>query len=57
MSTETNGKYAIEARDLRVHYGDFTAGLISTEHIVYYISWIAASLFLATQALQARRWR
>jgi ABC-2 type transport system permease protein len=39
------------------HYSDFTAGLISTEHVVYYISWIAASLFLATQTLQARRWR
>ncbi|MBN1811430.1 MAG: ABC transporter permease subunit [Anaerolineae bacterium] len=39
------------------HYDDFIAGLISTEHVVYYISWIAASLFLATQTLQARRWR
>jgi ABC-2 type transport system permease protein len=39
------------------HYDDFTAGLISTKHVVYYISWVAASLFLATQTLQARRWR
>jgi ABC-2 type transport system permease protein len=39
------------------HYDDFTAGLISTDNIVYYISLIAASLFLATQTLQARRWR
>jgi ABC-2 type transport system permease protein len=39
------------------HYEDFIAGLISTEHIVYYISWIAVGLFLATQILQARRWR
>jgi ABC-2 type transport system permease protein len=39
------------------HYEDFTAGLIGTQHVVYYISWIAASLFLATQTLQARRWR
>ena len=39
------------------HYEDFARGLVSSTHIVYYISLVAASLFLATQALQARRWR
>lgn len=38
-------------------YPGFTDGLISTEHVVYYITWIAGGLFLATQTLQARRWR
>jgi ABC-2 type transport system permease protein len=39
------------------HYEDFARGLVSSTHIVYYISLVAAGLFLATQALQARRWR
>lgn len=39
------------------HYQDFARGLVSTTHVVYYISLTAAGLFLATQALQARRWR
>lgn len=39
------------------HYFDFQEGLIKIQHVVYYISLVAASLFLATQVLQARRWR
>jgi ABC-2 type transport system permease protein len=39
------------------HFQGFMDGLIDTQHIVYYLSLIAASLFLATQTLQARRWR
>jgi ABC-2 type transport system permease protein len=39
------------------HYSGFMDGLIDTQHVVYYLSMIAACLFLATQALQARRWR
>jgi ABC-2 type transport system permease protein len=42
---------------LFAHYRDFAEGLFSTVHVVYYITLVAASLFLATQALQARRWR
>jgi ABC-2 type transport system permease protein len=39
------------------HYQDFTDGLIDTQHMVYYLSLVAASLFLATRLLEARRWR
>jgi ABC-2 type transport system permease protein len=39
------------------HYFDFLEGLIKVQHVVYYLSLVAASLFLATQVLQARRWR
>ena len=39
------------------HYFDFIDGIIDTQHIVYYLSLVAASLFLATRALEARRWR
>nr|HID13399.1 hypothetical protein [Anaerolineae bacterium] len=39
------------------HYPDFQDGIIDTQHVVYYLSLVAVSLFLATRALEARRWR
>lgn len=39
------------------HYDDFFRGVVDTTHIVYSLSVIAISLFLATQVLQTRRWR
>ena len=39
------------------HYVDFTDGVVDTEHVVYYLSLVAVSLFLATRVLEARRWR
>jgi ABC-2 type transport system permease protein len=39
------------------HYDDFFRGVVDTTHIVYSLSVIAISLFLATQVLQMRRWR
>ena len=42
---------------LFVHYFGFMDGIIDTQHIVYYLSLVAASLFLATRVLEARRWR
>lgn len=53
----TGGGEILERIALFTHYRGFAEGLVSTEHIVYYISLVAASLFLATQILQARRWR
>ncbi len=42
---------------LFAHYFDFLDGIIDTQHIVYYLSLVAASLFLATRVLETRRWR
>jgi ABC-2 type transport system permease protein len=38
------------------HFQDFPRGVIDTAHIVYFLSLVAASLFLATLSLQTRRW-
>ena len=38
-------------------YGDFADGLIDTQNIIYYLSVAAASLFVATRVVEARRWR
>ncbi len=39
------------------HYDDFFRGVVDTTHIVYSLSIVVISLFLATQVLQTRRWR
>lgn len=39
------------------HYNDFFRGVVDTTDIVYALSVIVVSLFLATQVLQTRRWR
>lgn len=39
------------------HYDDFFRGVVDTTHVVYALSIIVVSLFLATQMLQTRRWR
>jgi len=42
---------------LFAHFPDFLNGVLDTQHVVYYLSLVAASLFLATRVLEARRWR
>lgn len=38
------------------HFQDFPRGVIDTAHIVYFLSLVVGSLFLATLSLQTRRW-
>ena len=39
------------------HLSDFTRGVIDTKHLVYYLSFIAFSLFLTVRAVDSERWR
>jgi ABC-2 type transport system permease protein len=39
------------------HLNDFTKGVIDTTHLVYYVSFIAFSLFLTVRAVDSERWR
>ena len=39
------------------HLNDFTKGIIDTKHLVYYVSFIAFSLFLTVRAVDSERWR
>lgn len=39
------------------HLSDFTRGVIDTRHFVYYLSFIAFSLFLTVRAVDSERWR
>ena len=39
------------------HFDDFAKGIIDTKHIVYYLSFIAFSLFLTLKSVDSERWR
>lgn len=41
---------------IQEHLSDFMAGLISITNVVYFVSITIAALFLATRALELRRW-
>jgi len=47
----------LTAVSLRTHFPDFGTGIIDSRNIVFYLTFIAVALFLATQAIQSRRWR
>jgi ABC-2 type transport system permease protein len=39
------------------HVEDFLRGIIDTEHVVYYLSFITFGLFLTARAVDSERWR
>ena len=39
------------------HFDDFGKGVIDTKHVVFYLSFIAFGLFLATKSVDTDRWR
>jgi ABC-2 type transport system permease protein len=39
------------------HFDDFGKGIIDTKHIIFYLSFIALGLFLATKSVDSDRWR
>ncbi|MGE0443701.1 MAG: ABC transporter permease [Vicinamibacterales bacterium] len=39
------------------HLNDFTRGVLDTKHLVYYLSFIAFSLFLTVRSVDSERWR
>jgi len=39
------------------HFADFSKGVVDTQHVVYYLSIIAFSLFVAQRVVDSHRWR
>ena len=39
------------------HFQDFSRGVIDSSHVIYFLSVIAAALFITFLSLQTRRWR
>jgi len=42
---------------LRPHFPDFTRGIVETRDIIFYLTFIAVALFLASRMVESRRWR
>jgi ABC-2 type transport system permease protein len=39
------------------HFDDFAKGVIATDHVIYYLSFIAFGLFLTAKSVDSERWR
>ncbi len=39
------------------HFDDFAKGVIATNHLIYYLSFIAFGLFLTSKSVDSERWR
>jgi ABC-2 type transport system permease protein len=39
------------------HYEDFTNGIIDTQHLVFYLSFVCLGLFLTSLSLDSEKWR
>jgi ABC-2 type transport system permease protein len=57
LATAPALKSALSYMNLWDHMDDFSRGLVDTRHVVYDISLAGLFLFLATKALEARKWR
>ena len=47
----------LEQLSLTGHFNDFARGVIDTNNIIYYLSFIFVTLFLAIRNLESKRWR
>jgi len=50
------GSDAMRYLSVPSHFQDFSRGVIDTTHVIYFLSIVAAALFLAYLSLQTRRW-
>ena len=48
---------ALKFLSITSHFNDFSRGVIDTSHVTFFISVVAAALFLTYLSLQTRRWR
>lgn len=57
MNFGPSASAVISYLSLSRHLSDFPKGAIDTKDVVFYLSVIAACLFLTTRSLETRRWR
>lgn len=57
LATAPALKSALSYMNLWDHMDDFSRGLVDTRHVVYTVSLAGLFLFLATKALEAKKWR
>ena len=50
-------RWAIEKIDVMAHYqGSFQTGAIDSAHVVFFVAWILALLFVAVRIIESKRW-
>jgi hypothetical protein len=47
----------LTALSITTHLDDFTKGVIDTQHLIYYLSFMTFGLFLTAKAVDSERWR
>ncbi len=47
---------AVAYLSLSAHFPDFVRGVIDLRHVLYYLSFLAASLFLTVRVVESQRW-
>jgi len=47
----------IQNASIRVHYLDFTQGVVDVVHVIYFVAVTMYALFLTVKVLESRRWR
>ncbi len=45
------------AISLRAYFPDFAMGIIDTRNVMFYLTFVAVSLFLTVRSVESRRWR
>jgi ABC-2 type transport system permease protein len=51
------GERVVSFVSLSGHLEDFVRGVVDTQHVIYYLSFITFGLFLTAKAVDAERWR
>jgi ABC-2 type transport system permease protein len=56
-SSGPTGQAVLKFLSITDHFDDFTKGIIDTQHLVYYVSFITFGLFLTAKSVDSERWR
>ena len=48
---------ALKYLSITGHMQDFSRGVVDSSHVIFFLSIVAAALFLTYLSLQSRRWR
>jgi ABC-2 type transport system permease protein len=56
-SSGPTGQAVLKFLSITDHFDDFTKGIIDTQHLVYYLSFITFGLFLTAKSVDSERWR
>jgi gliding motility-associated transport system permease protein len=56
-SSGPTGQAVLKFLSITDHFDDFTKGIIDTQHLVYYPSFITFGLFLTAKSVDSERWR